>query len=376
MSIRPRRARLGGSEPSDCGHYGPDVNRSRHGRASIGKSRGRVRWDTVSRRLGAVALLALAAFVLAFSASAASPTISFQVYARTGRDLDSIVWTGTQFLYVENTANIVWSAPPSGLPLSQFASMPKLVEETRDACSRRERTGFPSRCLIFCHSPDNKIYEISADGSSTTVFATLPAPYPPAADGALAFDTVGRFGYQLVAATGRSGANQALGGQVFTIGAGGAVAQVGSYAGPGADELIIAPAGFGTIGGDVLLTLDGGAATGELVAMNAAGQTRTLATPPRRPQPDRGDRARVNVRCRGRTASRPLRHQRHQPGPLLRARLPAHSVHRRSDRGKREPGAVLDRRAKGREPRLRAAATQPPRAGTTASEGCIYIPPG
>ena len=50
-----------------------------------------------------------------------------------------------------------------------------------------------------------------------TVFATLPAPYPPAADGALAFDRIGRFGYRLLAATGRSGGDEPAGGVVYTI---------------------------------------------------------------------------------------------------------------------------------------------------------------
>ena len=124
-------------------------------------------------------------------------------FIKTTQKLDSVVWTGRQFLYVQNTANTVWAAPPAGRPLRRFATMPRLVEETRCALSPG-RHGFPAGA-IFCHSPDNKIYEISANGSSKTVFATLPARYPPAADGALAFDTEGRFGYRLLAATGRSG---------------------------------------------------------------------------------------------------------------------------------------------------------------------------
>jgi hypothetical protein len=95
--------------------------------------------------------------------------------------LDSIVWTGRQFLYVQNTANTVWSAPPAGRPLHKFATMPRLVEETRCILSPGSH-GF-SAGVIFCHSPDNKIYEISPDGANKTVFASLPAPFPPAADG-------------------------------------------------------------------------------------------------------------------------------------------------------------------------------------------------
>lgn len=201
----------------------------------------------------------------------------FLVITKTTQKLDSVVWTGSRFLYVQNTNNTVWAAPPAGHPLQQFATMRKLVEETR--CIRSPgRHGFPPR-VIFCHSPDNKIYEISPDGSKRTAFANLPAPYPPAADGALAFDSVGRFGYRLVAATGRSGGAKPAGGLVYTIGPHGGVHQVGSYAGPGgADELVIAPRRFGSVAGDALLTVDAGKSGGAVVAVDPTGSMRTLAT--------------------------------------------------------------------------------------------------
>ena len=198
---------------------------------------------------------------------------------KTTQKLDSIVWTGRQFLYVQNTKNTVWAAPPAGRPLQQFATMPELVEETRCILSPG-RQGFPPGA-IFCHSPDNKIYEITPDGSKVTVFATLPAPYPPAADGALAFDRVGRFGYRLLAATGRSGGAKPAGGLVYTIDPHGHVQHVGSYAGPGgADELVIAPRRFGSVAGDALLTVDAGASGGAVVAFDPSGRTRTIATFP------------------------------------------------------------------------------------------------
>jgi hypothetical protein len=203
---------------------------------------------------------------------------------KTTQKLDSIVWTGSRFLYVQNTKNTVWAAPPAGHPLRRFATMPRLVEETRCVLSPG-RQGFPPG-VIFCHSPDNKIYEISPDGSKNTVFAHLPAPYPPAADGALAFDSVGRFGYRLVAATGRSGGAKPAGGLVYTIGPHGDVHQVGSYAGPGgADELVIAPRRFGSVGGNALLTIDAGKRDGAVVAVDPSGRTRTLATFPLGPNP-------------------------------------------------------------------------------------------
>jgi hypothetical protein len=190
--------------------------------------------------------------------------------------MDSIVWTGTQFLYVVNSANTVWSAPAAGMPIRAFAAMPKLVEETRCIVSPGTHGFAPD--VIFCHSPDNKIYELSADGSRMSVFATLPAPPKPVSDGALTFDSVGRFGYQLVAATGRSGTRKAHGGLVFTVSPSGAVERVGSYSvRGGADEVAIAPAGFGSVAGEALLTVDAGA-TGALVAMSPSGRARTIAT--------------------------------------------------------------------------------------------------
>jgi hypothetical protein len=210
--------------------------------------------------------------------------LRFLVIMKTTQKLDSVVWTGRRFLYVQNTQNTVWAAPPAGHPLARFATMPKLVEETRCILSPG-RHGF-SPGAIFCHSPDNKIYEISPDGSKKTVFATLHAPYPPAADGALAFDSGGRFGYRMVAATGRSGGAKPAGGLVYTIDPHGGVHQIGRYAGPGgADELVIAPRRFGSVAGDALLTVDAGKSGGAVVAVDPSGRTRTLATFPLGPNP-------------------------------------------------------------------------------------------
>ena len=207
------------------------------------------------------------------------PTLTFHVITKTTQKLDSVVWTGRQFLYVQNTTNTVWAAPPAGRPLRRFATMPRLVEETRCILSPGSH-GFPSGA-IFCHSPENKIYEISPDGATKTVFARLPAPYPPAADGALAFDSVGRFGYRLLAATGRSGGLKPAGGVVYAIDPSGHVQHLGSYAGPGgADELVIAPRRFGSVAGDALLPLDAGASGGAVVALDPNGRTRTIATLP------------------------------------------------------------------------------------------------
>lgn len=230
----------------------------------------------------AAAVLVLA--IASVSSAAAPPRLQFRVFARTGLNLTDIVWTGTQFLYVDNTTNTVSAAPPSGMPMKPFAAMPRKVEETRCALSPGSH-GFPAN-MIFCHSPDNKIYEISRNGKHMSVFATLPTPASPPADGALAFDTVGDFGYRLIAATGRSGAPKPSGGTVFAVDSKGQSERIGRYVGPGgADELAIAPATFGSLGGQALLTVDPGRVGGRIVAMDPRGQTRLVAKLPDGPNP-------------------------------------------------------------------------------------------
>ncbi|HVU78734.1 MAG TPA: hypothetical protein VHC67_14235 [Gaiellaceae bacterium] len=229
-----------------------------------------------------IAAVALA-LTIAGSGGAAPPTLAFTPFAHVAPKMDSIVWTGKRFLFVENTANTVWSAPASGKPLRRFATMPKLTEETRCALSPGAH-GWPAG-MVYCHSPDHRIYELSP-GGNVRLFARLRAPYPPAGDGALAFDTVGTFGYRLVAATGRSGAQTPSGGTVFTIDRGGSVRVVGGYPGPGgADELAIAPASFGTAKGEALLTVDPGTGGGTVVAVSAKGTARVIARLPDGPNP-------------------------------------------------------------------------------------------
>jgi hypothetical protein len=226
------------------------------------------------------AALAVAA-VVTMAASTSAPTVHFRVFARTGLRLTDIVWTGRQFLYVDNTTNRVAAAGPSGMPLTPFAQMPRQVEETRCSPSPGAH-GFATGDL-YCHSPDNKIYRISPDGKTVTVFAVLP--HSPRSDGALTFDTAGAFGYALIAATGRSGAATPAGGSVFAIDPAGKVRRVGSYATPGgADEIAVAPPSFGSASGHLLLTVDAGT-SGSLVAMDARGQARTLLTLPDGPNP-------------------------------------------------------------------------------------------
>lgn len=235
----------------------------------------------LARVLGAAVGVLTAVLALAATAETAAPTVHFQVFANTGLRLTDIVWTGRQFLYVDNTTNRVMAAGPEGMPLKAFAKMPRQVEETRCVVSPGSH-GFRAGD-IYCHSPTNKIYRISPDGRRVTVFATLP--HSPRSDGALTFDTGGAFGHALLAATGRSGAATPSGGTVFTIDHAGMVRRVGTYPNPGgADEIAIAPSPFGSASGQALITVDAGH-TGSLVAMNAAGRARTLVDLPDGPNP-------------------------------------------------------------------------------------------
>jgi hypothetical protein len=219
--------------------------------------------------------------IVSAAAVAGPPHVAFRVYADTGIRLTDVLWTGSSFLYVENTANAIWQAGPAGAPLRPFASMPNEVEETRCALSPGAH-GFPPG-LVFCHAPDGTIYRIAKDGSSVDVFTRLPDT--STSDGALAFDTVGSFGYTLLAATGRSGGATPAGGTLFAIGADAKVRTVGAYGGPGgADAVAVAPARFGTAGGQAVLTVDAGE-TGTIVLMDPSGRTRTIASLPTGPNP-------------------------------------------------------------------------------------------
>lgn len=229
-----------------------------------------------------VVRLLLVAALVGPSLGSGSARLHFDVFAGTGIRLTDVVWTGQRFLYVENTTNAIFSGDAKGGRPQPFAALPKLVEETRCVVAPGGY-GFPAGS-IYCHVPDNRIFRISPDGKTVRLFASLPTRRT--SDGMLALDTVGRFGHRLVAATGRSGTRTAKGGVVYTIDPSGHVHRVGAYPGPGgADELVVAPSGFGEVAGWALLTVDPGAVGGALVAVSPQGRTRTIVRFPEGPNP-------------------------------------------------------------------------------------------
>ena len=201
------------------------------------------------------------------------PPLQFQVLARTGMPLGDLVWTGSRFVYALEGRPQLYSSDADGIGFRPFARLPRNRGEMRCALSPGAH-GWPASAL-YCHAAEGPIYRLPAGGGPVSLFATIPSPRP--SDGALAFDTVGRFGYALLAATG--GSDSGSGGDLYAVQPGGAVRHVGGYGGPGgAEQIAVAPADFGTAGGQALLTIDKHDHLGRLLAMDAKGRVITVAT--------------------------------------------------------------------------------------------------
>ena len=70
-------------------------------------------------------------------------------------------------------------------------------------------------------------------------------------------------------------------GALYAVGAGGQVRRIGAYAGPGgAENIAQAPPGFGSVAGQVLITIDKSDHQGRLLAMDARGHACTPGAGP------------------------------------------------------------------------------------------------
>src|SRR5258707_15480875 len=115
----------------------------------------------------AISVVAVAAALGAPSvAEAPAGGLHFRLLAAPGIRLADVAWTGDRILYVENTTNAVWSAPPAGKPLRPFATMPKQVEETRCRVSPGTHGWQPG--LTSCHAPGNTLSRTSPAGQHRT----------------------------------------------------------------------------------------------------------------------------------------------------------------------------------------------------------------
>jgi hypothetical protein len=220
--------------------------------------------------IGTIAALCLLGLP-ARGAASAVPSLQFQGIARTGLPLGDITWTGAQFVYALEGHPPLYTSDARGKHFAAFDSVPRNGGEMRCVTSFGGH-GWPAG-TIYCHAAEGPIYRLATSGGAVSLFATIPTPRP--SDGALAFDTVGRFGYALLAATG--GSDSGPGGNVFAVTPDGKVRRVGGYAGPGgAEQIGVAPAGFGSAAGQLLVSIDKHDHLGRLLAMDARGSVRTL----------------------------------------------------------------------------------------------------
>jgi hypothetical protein len=205
------------------------------------------------------------------STSAAPLQVRVRPLARTALPLGDIAVAGRHVLYVaENTGQIQRSGL-AGRPLRPFVTLPHQGEETRCVPGPTGH-GFPAG--LYCHTAQNNIYRVTAAGR---IFLVAKLPERRTSDGALAFDTTGRFRFALLAATGRSDDHH--GGAVFAVSPRGAVTKIASYPGPGgAENAVVALPGFGTAAGDLLLTTDTAGVEGRVLAVNPHGHVSTITT--------------------------------------------------------------------------------------------------
>src|SRR5579864_2666450 len=181
----------------------------------------------VTRR-GYLTLFPALAALTASAASAAPPRLTLHPFLKTNLPLGDVVATDGRVFYVaEHTGQIEVGGLDGSRP-RRFATVPQAGEETRCTPSPRKTRFAPG---LYCHTAANNIYRVTPSGR-VLLFARLPERRT--SDGALAFDTSGRFKSTLLAATGRSDDHH--GGAVYAIDAHGAVAKLGSYPGPGGAE--------------------------------------------------------------------------------------------------------------------------------------------
>jgi hypothetical protein len=204
-------------------------------------------------------------------ASAAGPTLTFTTFAQTDLPLGGVVWTGTSFLYLPENLAQLEAADATGAGVHQFTSFAGGLGGEEVRCAVPVIAYWPDG--VYCHLPDNRIYRIARDGSSTTLLAQLPGT---ASDGGLAFDSSGRFGYALLASSGGSSSD---GGEIYAVHTDGRVQQVGAYPGPGgADELAIAPRTFGPASGQLLISVDQDSVSGRVLAIDRFGKVQVVAS--------------------------------------------------------------------------------------------------
>lgn len=200
----------------------------------------------------------------------ALPHLTARPLLKTDLPLGDVVVTGGHVLYIAEHTGEIEVGGLDGSPPRRFVTLPREGEEVRCVPSPPRSWFLPG---LYCHTAANNIYRVTPSGR-VRLFARLPERRT--SDGALAFDTSGRYESTLLVATGRS--NDHHGGGVYAIDARGVVVKLGSYPGPGgAENAAIAPNGFGGVSGELLLTTDTPGREGRLLAFAPNGRVRDLA---------------------------------------------------------------------------------------------------
>jgi hypothetical protein len=219
----------------------------------------------------ALALAAAAVLAGAGASAAAGPPLTFTTFAHTDLPLGQVVWTGSSFLYLPENLPQVEAADATGANAHLFATFPGGLGGEEVRCVVPVLAYWPDG--IYCHTPDNRIFRVARDGSSMAVLAQLPGA---GSDGGLVFDSTGKFGYALLAATGGSGSS---GGEVYAVRRDGRVQDIGSYPGPGgADGITMAPTSFGKASGLLLLSIDQDSVSGRVLAIDRKGSVQAVAS--------------------------------------------------------------------------------------------------
>lgn len=228
------------------------------------------------RRAVLVAVLCIACGLTAAAsaAPAGSPRLTFKLFTATKIAIGQVFWTGRRFMYANERAGILTESNAEGGQLQPFVRFARpFARGTEARCAVATGRGWPRG--VYCHTPGNDIVWISIDGKTMKRLAKLPSS-AAVSDGGIAFDTVGRFGHRLLVASGGSSSGPA-GGAIYAITPHGKVALIGKYPGPGgADNIVVAPPGFGSAGGSVLIAVDQQEVSGRLLAMTARGAVSTL----------------------------------------------------------------------------------------------------
>jgi hypothetical protein len=222
-------------------------------------------------RLKSLVALAATGCVLAAAAAAAPSPVQFTLFVQTGLPLGGIAQTPTGWVFTSENDGRFWASDARGGGLKPLAQIAQGGEEVRCETSTGG-AGFV-RGAVYCHFPDDRIVRLRANGTFGLI-ATLP--HRVAADGAMAFDTGGRFARgAILAATGGSASN---GGDVYVVRGNGRVRHVAAYPGPGgAENIAIAPARFGPASRWALLAVDHTTVSGRVLAVGPRGEVRELA---------------------------------------------------------------------------------------------------